>query len=94
MTTSRDFANDPDLVRMTGIGGTAQFIRRRVQMQLTDDQLGVVQGECIVWIAATGELSLYGLPSLMGRDITGQFKLTVDEPGARVYLELPSANAT
>ena len=74
---------------MSGIGGGAEFIRRNVQVQFADDVAGVIQGSCEVWVAASTEVGLYGIPSLLGRDLLGQFSLTVNEPAGIVTLELP-----
>jgi hypothetical protein len=86
---THDFQNDPYAVRLRGVGGIAQFVRREVTVRFADDTLGTLEGLIPAWIAAPTETHLREVPSLLGRDLIGQMRLVVDEPAETVTLELP-----
>jgi len=86
---SWDFANDPTAVEMTGVGGVVRYVRRQVRIELQDDTPGVVSSERLgLWVPPPQHAGLWGFPSLLGRDVLGQFKVTIHEASGSVILEL------
>jgi Retroviral aspartyl protease len=85
---THDFARDPTVREMHGIGGPARFIPLQAELQFIDDEMGAVAAPMTVWVAAPDEQGLWNLPSLLGRDIIQQFTLTVDARKDAIHLTL------
>ncbi len=83
-----DWENDPSLRRVRGVGaGASQVITRDGMIVFDDDRLGPVPKPSVRFFLAEPATDP-GLPSLLGRDVLENFRLTVSTRESRVTLEL------
>ena len=83
-----DWENDPSLRRVHGVGaGASQVITRDGMIVFDDDRLGPVPKPSVRFFLAEPATDP-GLPSLLGRDVLENFRLTVSTRESRVTLEL------
>ena len=82
-----DWRRDPRLSGVRGIGGTSRIIRRMCAIRFTDDRVGPVYWDGPVdLIEPTADG--WALPSLLGRDILDNFRLTVSKQESLISLEI------
>ena len=89
-----DWTRDPRLSSVRGIGGTSRIIRRMCAIRFTDDRVGPVYWDGPVdLIEPTADG--WALPSLLGRDVLDNFRLTVSKQESLISLEiqLPASSA-
>ena len=85
---SLDWENDPTLGAMQGVGeGACRIITRQGMIVFQDDQSGPVLRAVSFGLVEPTD-SNRQLPSLLGRDILENFRLTVSTRESRVTLEL------
>ena len=85
---SLDWEKDPSLGAMRGVGeGVCRIITRQGMIGFQDDQVGpILQAVSFGLVEPTD--SNRHLPSLLGRDVLENFRLTVSTRESRVTLEL------
>ncbi len=89
-----DWTRDPRLSAVHGIGGTSRIIRRTCAIRFQDDQAGPIYWDGPVdLIEPTADG--WALPSLLGRDVLDNFRLTVSKRESLISLEvqLPASSA-
>ena len=83
-----DWENDPSLRRVRGVGaGDRRVITRDGMLVFDDDHLGPVPNPSVRFFLAEPATDP-GLPSLLGRDVLENFRLTVSTRESQVTLEL------
>ena len=83
-----DWENDPSLRRVRGVGaGASRGITRDGVIAFEDEERGPVLQEGVRFFLAEPATDP-GLPSLLGRDVLENFRLTVSTRESRVTLEL------
>ncbi len=89
-----DWRRDPRLGGVRGVGGTSRIIRRMCAIRFEDDRVGDVHWDGPVdLIEPTADG--WVLPSLLGRDVLDNFRLTVSKQESLISLEiqLPASSA-
>lgn len=83
-----DWENDPSLRRVRGVGaGASRVITRDGVIAFEDEERGLVLQEGVRFFLAEPAAGA-GLPSLLGRDVLENFRLTVSTRESQVTLEL------
>ena len=83
-----DWENDPSLRRVRGVGAAdRQVITRDGMLVFDDDRLGPIPNPSVRFFLAEPATDP-GLPSLLGRDVLENFRLTVSTRESQVTLEL------
>ena len=89
-----DWDNDPGLRTVRGVGGACRIIARMGTIRFTDDRVGPIYWDGPIELLEPTTNS-WTLPSLLGRDVLDNFRLTVSKRESLISLEIqfPASSA-
>jgi predicted aspartyl protease len=82
-----DWRHDPRLKAVSGVGGICSVIVRLGVIRFIDDRLGPLDWDGLIEIIEPTANSR-ALPSLLGRDVLDNFRLTVSKRESLISLEI------
>ena len=82
-----DWTHDPRLKAVSGVGGICRVIVRLGAIRFIDDRLGPLDWDGLIELIEPTADSL-ALPSLLGRDVLDNFRLTVSKRESLISLEV------